>query len=63
VLYGPGSKAVSLTLTPTYQKGVFFVRGEASYVDVMSASPGAAFGLEGDARSQFRGAVETGFLF
>jgi hypothetical protein len=63
VFYGPGSKAVSLTLTPTYQKGVFFVRGEASYLGVMSASPGAAFGLGGDARSQFRGAVETGFLF
>jgi hypothetical protein len=63
VLYGPSSKALSLTLTPTYQKGVFFVRAEASYVDVMSATPGAAFGLEGNAHSQFRGALETGFLF
>jgi hypothetical protein len=63
VLYGPGSKAFSLTLTPTFQKGIFFVRGEASYVDVTSASPGSAFGVDGNAKSQFRGLVETGFIF
>jgi len=63
VLYGPGSKAFSLTLTPTFQKGIFFVRGEASYVDVTSASPGSAFGVDGNAKSQFRGLIETGFIF
>jgi hypothetical protein len=63
VLYGPGSKAFSLTLTPTFQKGIFFVRGEASYVDVTSASPGSAFGVDGNAKSQFRGLLETGFIF
>ncbi len=63
ILYGPGSKAFSLTLTPTFQKGIFFVRGEASYVDVTSASPGSAFGVDGNAKSQFRGVLETGFIF
>lgn len=63
VLYGPGSKAFSLTLTPTFQKGIFFARAEGSYVDVTSASPGAAFGVDGNARSQWRGLIETGFIF
>jgi hypothetical protein len=63
VLYGPGSKAFSLTLTPTFQKGIFFARAEASYVDVTSAAPGSAFGVDGNAKSQFRGLIETGFIF
>ncbi|HEY5290067.1 MAG TPA: outer membrane beta-barrel protein [Caulobacteraceae bacterium] len=63
LLYGPGSKAVSVTLTPTYQKGIFFVRGEASYVGITSGAPGAGFGQDGNARSQFRGLLETGFIF
>lgn len=63
LLYGPGSKAWSLTLTPTYQKGIFFARAEASYVGVTSATPGAAFGSNGEAGSQLRGLVETGVLF
>jgi hypothetical protein len=63
VLYGPGSKAFSVTLTPTFQKGIFFARLEGSYVDVTSATPGFAFGVDGNAKSQFRGLVETGFIF
>ncbi|HXU98878.1 MAG TPA: outer membrane beta-barrel protein [Caulobacteraceae bacterium] len=63
LLYGPGSRALSLTLTPTWQKGVFFVRAEGSYVDVMDAADGAAFGATGNTHSQFRAAVETGILF
>lgn len=63
LLYGPGSKAVSVTLTPTYQRGIFFARAEASYVDVTSGAPGAGFGEDGNARSQFRGLLEAGFLF
>ncbi|MGH7023780.1 MAG: outer membrane beta-barrel protein [Caulobacteraceae bacterium] len=63
LLYGPGSKAVSVTLTPTYQQGIFFARAEASYVGITSGSPGAGFGQDGEAKSQFRGLIETGFLF
>jgi len=63
LLYGPSSKAVSVTLTPTYQKGIFFARAEASYVGLTSAAPGAAFGQDGNSKSQFRGLIETGFMF
>jgi hypothetical protein len=63
LLYGPGSDAWSVTLTPTFQKGVFFIRGEGSYVGVTKATPGFAFGKDGDAKSQFRALLETGFLF
>ena len=63
VLYGPGSNAFSLTLTPTFQKGIFFARAEVSYVDVTSATPGFAFGVDGNSKSQVRGLLETGFIF
>jgi hypothetical protein len=63
LLYGPGSKALSLTLTPTFQQGAFFARAEASWVDVFSGASGAMFGQLGDARSQVRGLIETGFVF
>jgi hypothetical protein len=63
LLYGPGSSAWSLTLTPTYQQGIFFIRGEASYVQAMSATPGFAFGRNGRATSQGRLMIETGVLF
>src|SRR6266404_9237420 len=32
VLYGPGSSAWSLTFTPTYQEGIYFLREEGSFV-------------------------------
>src|SRR6266446_6036296 len=32
LMYGPGSKAWSITVTPTYQYNVFFARAELSYV-------------------------------
>ncbi len=63
LLYGPGSKAWSLTVTPTYQKGVFFLRGEASYVQVLDSTPGFALGDSGTDKSQFRAIAEAGFVF
>ena len=63
LLYGPGSSATSITVTPTFQYGGFFVRGEFSWVHAMDATPGAAFGLSGVSNSQPRGAVEIGFIF
>jgi hypothetical protein len=63
LLYGQGSKAWSLTLTPTYQFKIFFVRGEVSYVKADSLTPGLAFGQLGLAASQARAMVETGVLF
>jgi hypothetical protein len=63
LLYGPGSEAWSLTLTPTYQYKKFFVRGEISYVQAMSYTSGDTFGPDGTNPSQVRGLIETGILF
>jgi hypothetical protein len=63
LLYGPNSKAWSLTLTPTFQLKTFFVRGELSYTKLDSATPGAGFGPSGNKADQTRAMVETGFLF
>jgi hypothetical protein len=63
LLYGPGSSAASLTLTPTYQKGVVFVRGELSHTIIAHLSPGDGFGSTGQAKTQDRALVETGLLF
>jgi hypothetical protein len=63
LLYGPSSKAWSLTLTPTYQVKTFFIRGEVSYTGLDSAAPGFGFGTSGNSKSQTRAMVETGFLF
>jgi hypothetical protein len=63
LLYGGGSKAYSLTLTPTYQQGIYFLRGEVSYVKATDFTPGLAFGVAGTAGSQTRAMIETGVLF
>jgi hypothetical protein len=63
LLYGPGSAAWSLTLTPTYQYRKFFVRGELSYVGTSDRAAGAAFSTSGNKGSQVRGLVELGLLF
>jgi hypothetical protein len=61
VLYGPGSSAGSLTLTPTWQNGVWFLRGEGSVVHAFDGT--GAFGKDGTAKTQLRGIVETGIVF
>ncbi len=63
LLYGPGSSAWSVTLTPTYQEGILFVREEVSFVQANSITPGLAFGRGGNTRSQARVMVEGGVLF
>jgi hypothetical protein len=63
LLYGPGSDAWSLTLTPTFQWRQFFFRGEVSYVQAMSYARGDTFGFDGRNPSQVRGLIETGFIF
>ena len=63
VLYGPGSTAWSLTFTPTYQEGIFFVREELSYVQANSITPGLAFGKGGNHHSQGRVMIEGGIIF
>ncbi len=61
--YGPGSRAWTFTLTPTYRRGVFFARAEASQAEVSAFTPGAAFGLSGSSSTQFRIGAETGIQF
>ena len=63
LIFGPGSEAWSLTLTPTYQKSIFFARGEASYVGASSTSGGLAFGHSGKTNDQERVLAEIGIVF
>ncbi|MBI6952769.1 outer membrane beta-barrel protein [Pseudomonas sp. CCOS 191] len=63
LLYGPGSGAWSLTATPTYRDGPFFVRGELAYVKALGADDGSAFGGSGKERDQVRVLAETGLMF
>jgi hypothetical protein len=61
--YGVNSDAWSITVTPTWQKGILFVRGELSYVGVGGGTPGLMFGSAGIQDNQFRGLLEAGVLF
>jgi hypothetical protein len=61
--YGSGSSALSFTLTPTYQQGVFFARAEGSVVSAFSTASGAVFGKDGNTTTQGRLVLETGIIF
>ncbi len=63
LMYGPGSSGTSFTVTPTLQRGGFFVRGDLAYVHLSDIAPGAAFGQSGMKKSQPRAMVELGFMF
>jgi hypothetical protein len=60
-LYGPGSDALTLTITPTFNFKTFFVRPEVSYVRAYDYS--SAFGTAGNRPSQVRALLETGVVF
>jgi len=63
LLYGPGSAATSFTVTPTYQRGGFFIRGDLAYVRARNFTPGDAFSLNGTSPNQPRAMAEFGFIF
>ncbi len=63
LLYGAGSAALSLTATPTYTYKKLFVRAELSIVDITAFVAGQGFGTNGNARTQFRGILQTGIIF
>jgi hypothetical protein len=63
LMYGPGSAAWSFTVTPTFQHGRFFTRGDVSIVRATNFAPGSAFGSSGMDGNQTRGVIEVGFLF
>lgn len=61
--YGEGSNAWSLTVTPTWQKGILFARGELSYTGIGSGTHGLEFGSLGSADNQIRALIEAGVAF
>jgi len=63
LLYGPGSSGTSITVTPTFQYGGFFFRGDVAYVHASSVIPGDAFGRSGNLQNQPRAMAEFGFMF
>ncbi len=63
LIFGPGSGGTSVTLTPTFQYGGFFVRGDLSWVHAISYTPGDAFGPTGVNKNQPRAMAEIGFMF
>ena len=63
LLYGPGSKAWSVTVTPTYQRNIFFARTEFSFVGAIDTTPGFALGPDGRKTHQARVLLEAGVLF
>ena len=63
LMFGPGSAAWSLTLTPTYQYRQFFMRGDLSFVRATTFTPGDVFGSFGKNPNQARGVLEVGLIF
>jgi Putative beta-barrel porin-2, OmpL-like. bbp2 len=63
LMYGPGSAGTSVTVTPTFQYGGLFFRGDISYVHAMDYTKGAVFGPAGLNQNQTRAVAEIGFMF
>jgi hypothetical protein len=63
LMYGPGSKGTSITVTPTFQYGGFFFRTDIAYAHISDYTPGFVFGPAGQNNNQTRAAAEIGFIF
>lgn len=63
LMYGAGSDAWSITVTPTYQYKRFFGRSEFSFVKANNITSGSAFGPNGTNSTQARMLLEIGMLF
>jgi hypothetical protein len=61
--FGAGSAGATFTVTPTYQKGGMFVRGDLALAHASSYTAGDVFGKTGTDASQFRAVLEFGFIF
>jgi hypothetical protein len=63
--YGSGTGAFSFTVTPTWVKDAFFLRGDISIVHLTNfvAGTSVGFGIGGSNTNQTRGVIEAGFLF
>jgi hypothetical protein len=60
-LFGPGSNAWSITVTPTYTINRWFARLEGSYVGI--GGGGSGYGTDGTKKDQVKGMLELGVLF
>ena len=63
LMYGPGSKGTSFTVTPAIQRGGFFLRGDLAFVHLSDMAPGSGFGSLGMNNNQTRAMAEIGFIF
>lgn len=63
ILYGPDSRAVSLTITPTIQVDKYFARVEGSLVHLSNQESGLGFGSYDTKSAQYRVMLEVGLLF
>src|SRR5215472_2228710 len=63
LLYGPGSNATSVTVTPTFQYGGFFGRFDVGFVHAGTYAPGSVFGPAGKDNNQTRAVAEIGYVF
>lgn len=63
MLYGAGSAATSVTVTPTFQYGGFFGRVDVAFVHAIDSTPGSVFGPAGMNNNQTRAVAEIGFVF
>jgi hypothetical protein len=63
--YGSGTGAFSFTVTPTWAKDAFFLRGDISIVHLTNfvAGTSVGFGIGGTNTNQTRGVIEAGFMF
>lgn len=61
--FGAGSSAITFTATPTYQKGGMYLRSDLAIVHASNYTSGDVFGKTGTNDSQFRCALEFGFIF
>jgi hypothetical protein len=61
--FGAGSAGTTFTVTPTYQKGGMYLRSDLALVHATNFTSGDVFGQNGTNQSQFRGALEFGFIF
>ena len=63
LMYGPGSGGTSITVTPTFQYGGLFFRGDISFVHATNYTKGSVFGPAGLDQNQTRAVAEIGFIF
>ena len=63
LLYGPGSGAFAVTVTPAYQYRYFFLRGGFAWVRANNVTAGLGLGASGTNNSQTRVTIDAGILF